>query len=145
MTHSLTEWQGHLLSCQFISWIRKCANICLSRFFFFFTLKVQHSLRPAMLGWHHSEKGNIALKKICISRAAQVMPTCQPGSEKMEREWENEEEMGERKRGNERMGKWRGNGERMRKWRENEIMERDSLSTFPHFLFISSLTINFLY
>ena len=29
--------------------------------------------------------------------------------------------------------------ERMRKWRENKEMERDSLSTFPHFLFISSL------
>ena len=32
------------------------------------------------------------------------------------------------------MRKWRGNGERMRK-----------LSTFTHFLFISSLSINFLY
>ena len=27
----------------------------------------------------------------------------------------------------------------MRKWRENAEMERDSLSTFPHFLFISSV------
>ena len=33
----------------------------------------------------------------------------------------------------------------MRKWRENEEMERDSLSTIPHFLFILSLTIIFLY
>ena len=33
----------------------------------------------------------------------------------------------------------------MRKWRENEEKERDSLSTFPHFLFISSLSIHFLY
>ena len=32
-----------------------------------------------------------------------------------------------------------------RKWRENEEMERGSLSTFPHFLFISSLSIHFLY
>ena len=32
-----------------------------------------------------------------------------------------------------------------RKWRENEEMERDSLSTFPHFLLISSLSIHFLY
>ena len=31
----------------------------------------------------------------------------------------------------------------MRKWRENEEMERDLLSTFPHFLFISSLSIHF--
>ena len=31
------------------------------------------------------------------------------------------------------------NGERMRKWRENDEIEKDSLSTFPHFLFISSL------
>ena len=38
----------------------------------------------------------------------------------------------------ERMKKRRGNGERIRKWRENEVMERDSLSTFPHFLFIFS-------
>ena len=30
-------------------------------------------------------------------------------------------------------------------WRENEEMERDLLSTFPHFLFISSLSIHFLY
>ena len=45
----------------------------------------------------------------------------------------------------ERVRRWRWNGERMRKWRENEEMERDSLSTFPHFLFISSLSIHFLY
>ena len=37
----------------------------------------------------------------------------------------------------------------MRKWRENEEMERecgkgDSLSIFPHFLFLSSLYIHFL-
>ena len=32
-----------------------------------------------------------------------------------------------------------------RKWRENEKTERDSLSTFPHFLFISSFSIHFLY
>ena len=45
------------------------------------------------------------------SRAAQVVPAWQPGCEKIER-----------------------------KWRENEKMERGSLSTFSHFLFISSLT-----
>ena len=39
----------------------------------------------------------------------------------------------------------RGNGQRMRKGRENEEMEGDSLSTFPHFLFISSLSIHYLY
>ena len=33
----------------------------------------------------------------------------------------------------------------MRKWRGNEEMERDSLSTFPRFLFISSLSIHFLH
>ena len=33
----------------------------------------------------------------------------------------------------------------MRKWRDNEEMERDLLATFPHFLFISSLFIDFLY
>ena len=43
----------------------------------------------------------------------------------------------------ERMRKWRANGERMRKWRYNEEMERYSLSTFPHFLFISFLSIHF--
>ena len=37
------------------------------------------------------------------------------------------------------------NGERMRKWRENDEIEKDSLSTFPHFLFISSLSVHFLY
>ena len=56
----------------------------------------------------------------------------QPGCGKMKREWENEEEM-EREWGMER------------KFGENEEMERDSLSTFPHFLFISSLSIHFLY
>ena len=33
----------------------------------------------------------------------------------------------------------------MRKWKENEEMERDLLSTFPHFLFFSSHYIHFLY
>ena len=32
----------------------------------------------------------------------------------------------------------------MRKWTQNEQIERDSLSTFPHFLFITSLSIHFL-
>ena len=33
----------------------------------------------------------------------------------------------------------------MRKWRENEEMERDSLSIFPHFLFITSpLSISYI-
>ena len=32
-----------------------------------------------------------------------------------------------------------------RNWRDVEEMERDLLSTFPHFLFISSLYIHFLY
>ena len=34
------------------------------------------------------------------------------------------------------------NGERMRKWREHEEIKRDSLSTFPHFLLFSSLSIH---
>ena len=38
-----------------------------------------------------------------------------------------------------------GENEKMkRKWWENEEMERDSLSTFPHCLFISSLSIDYL-
>ena len=41
--------------------------------------------------------------------------------------------------------KWRENEEMDRKWRENEEMERDLVSTFPHFLFISPLSIHFLY
>ena len=41
--------------------------------------------------------------------------------------------------------KWRDNEKMNMKWRENEEMERDSLSTFPPFLFISSLSIHFLY
>ena len=40
--------------------------------------------------------------------------------------------------------KWRENDEMEWKGRENEEMERDLLSTFPHFLFISSLSIHFL-
>ena len=32
-----------------------------------------------------------------------------------------------------------------RKWRENEEMKRNSLSTFTHYLFISSLSLHFLY
>ena len=39
--------------------------------------------------------------------------------------------------------KWRE--DRERKWTENEEMERDLLSTFPHFFFISSFSITFLY
>ena len=54
----------------------------------------------------------------------------------MKRKWRENEEM---KR------KWRDNEEIERKWRENEEMERDSLSTFPHSLFISSLSIYFLH
>ena len=49
------------------------------------------------------------------------------------RKWRDNEEM---------KMKWRENEEMKRKWRENEEMERDSLSTFPHFLFISSLSIH---
>ena len=41
--------------------------------------------------------------------------------------------------------KWRENEEMDRKWREHAEMEGDSLSTFPHFLFISSLSIHFPY
>ena len=41
--------------------------------------------------------------------------------------------------------KWRENEKMERKWRENEKLEKYSLSTFPHFLFISSLSIHFLY
>ena len=49
-------------------------------------------------------------------------------------------------RENEKMKrKCRENEEMERKLREIEEMERDSLSTFPHFLFISSLSIHFLY
>ena len=49
-------------------------------------------------------------------------------------------------RKNEKMKrKWRENEEMERKWKENEEMERDSLSKFPHFLYISSLSIHFLY
>ena len=40
--------------------------------------------------------------------------------------------------------KWRENEEIEMKWREYEEMERDSLSTFSHFLFILSLSINFI-
>ena len=46
-------------------------------------------------------------------------------------------------RENEKMKrKWRENEEMERKWKENEEMKRDSPSTFPHFLFISSLSIH---
>ena len=48
----------------------------------------------------------------------------QPGYEKMERELENEEEMES-------------------KWKENKEMEWGLLVTFPHFLFISSLSLHF--
>ena len=41
--------------------------------------------------------------------------------------------------------KWREKEKMKRKWRENEEMEWDSLSTFLNFLFISSLSIHFLY
>ena len=58
---------------------------------------------------------------------------------------ENGERMRKWRGKGERIRKWRGNGEKMRKWRENEEMERDSLSTFPLFLFISSLSNHFLY
>ena len=40
--------------------------------------------------------------------------------------------------------KWRENEKMNRKWNGNEEMERYLLSTFPHFLFISSLSIHFL-
>lgn len=49
-------------------------------------------------------------------RVAQSVASLHPGCEEMEREWEYEEEM-----------------------------ERDALSTFPHFLYISSLSNHFLY
>ena len=41
--------------------------------------------------------------------------------------------------------KWRENEKMKGKYRENEEMERDTLSTFPHFLFIPSLSILFVY
>ena len=66
---------------------------------------------PAMPGWHRSEKGNITLKNFCISRAAQVVPACQPGCEKMKRKWRENEEV-ERK--------WR-----MRIWTENKEINRE--------------------
>ena len=49
-------------------------------------------------------------------------------------------------RENEKMKKkWRENEEMETKWRENEEMERDSLSIFPHFLFITSpLSISYI-
>ena len=53
-------------------------------------------------------------------RAAQVVPSCQPGCEKMER-------------------KCRGNGERMRKWREIHSLHFLIFSLFP-----PSLTISFI-
>ena len=62
---------------------------------------------------------------LVLQRFAQIVAAWQSGGEKMQREWENEVEM-ERE--------W-GNGEKTRKWRENEQMEKDSLSTFPHFHF----------
>ena len=58
----------------------------------------------------------------------------QPGSQ-ASRKW----------RENQKMEREWGNGEGMRNWRENAEMERNSLSTFPHFLFIPSLSIHFLY
>ena len=58
---------------------------------------------------------------------------------------ENGERMRKWRGKGESVRKWRGNGEEMRKWRENEEMERYSLFTFPHFLFISPLSIHFLY
>ena len=68
------------------------------------------------------------------TRVAQLVASWHPGFEQMGREWENEEKM--------RKG---GYGDIMRKWRVNEEKEIDSLSTIPHFLFISSLSIHFLY
>ena len=41
--------------------------------------------------------------------------------------------------------KWRENEKMKGKYRENEEMERDTLSTFPHFLFIPSLSFHFLH
>ena len=72
-------------------------------------------------------------------RVAQIATSLHPGCEKMEREWESEEEK-ERVwgSGEEMERKW-GNEERMRKWWENEEMEIYSLFTFRHFLFISPL------
>ena len=40
---------------------------------------------------------------------------------------------------------WQPCSRAARKWRENEEIERDSLSRFPHSLSISSLSIHFLY
>ena len=60
---------------------------------------------------------------------------CHPAS-LVVRKWRENEKM---KR------KWRKKGEMERKWKENEEMERNLLSTFPHFLFISFLSIHFLY
>ena len=73
------------------------------------------SFHPVHLANPLTEKTSV------ISRVAQLAKAWQPGCEKMEREWEHEEEM-----------------ERLRKWRENEEMDTDSFSTFPHFLYISS-------
>ena len=61
----------------------------------------------------------------------------QPGSRAAKKWRENEKMKGE-------LEKAEGNGERMRKWREYEEIVKDSLSTFPHFLFISPLPIHFL-
>ena len=74
----------------------------------------------------------------CYNRVAQILAAWQHGCEKMEREWENDEDM-------ERMRKLRGNGQRMRKWTENEEMKRDSLSTFLIFsLFPPFLSISYI-
>ena len=79
-----------------------------------------------------------------LFRVAQLAASLHPGCEKMEREWENEEEK-ERVwgSGEEMERKW-GYEERVRKWREWKNGEI-SLSSFPHFLFISPLSIHFLY
>ena len=62
------------------------------------------------------------------------------------RKWTENEDMKRKWRENEEVKmKLREYEEMERKLRENEEMERDSLSTFPHSLFISSLPIHFLY
>ena len=57
--------------------------------------------------------------------------------------WREKEEMKRKWRENEEMEREGGNEEEMERRRKGEEMERDSSSTFPHSLFISSLSIHF--
>ena len=64
---------------------------------------------------------------IIVIRVAQIVAAWQPGCEKMEREWENEEERGR---------EW-GNAEEMRNWRDFHSLHFLIFSLFPASLSIS--------